>query len=73
MEEKKQDQRPEELDEALTDEQMDEAAGGGGDSGYTCTGCGRYFWGAVPCWDGNQPYCTGCYNDIRAGYSYERR
>ena len=72
MEEKKQDQRPEELDEALTDEQMDEAAGGG-DSGYTCTGCGGHFWGAVPCWDGNQPYCTGCYNDKRAGYNCERR
>ena len=49
-------------DKELTDEQANEAAGGLGSNGYQCQGgCGRTYYGKVPFYVNNRPYCVNCY------------
>ena len=47
----------------LTDEQLNDAAGGWGKiPEYDCKGgCGGHYYGVIPYTVGNQPYCANCY------------
>lgn len=50
----------------LEDEALDQAAGGGyynpNFDEYDCKGgCGGHYYGRVPYYVGNQPYCLNCY------------
>ena len=48
--------------EELRDEQANAAAGGSGSNVYQCQGgCGRRYFGRVPFYVNNKPYCVNCY------------
>lgn len=57
-------------DKELTDEQANEAAGGLGSNGYQCQGgCGRTYYGKVPFYVNNRPYCANCYAEYQQSHN----
>ena len=57
----------------LTDDQLNKAAGGVGEGGYTCEGCKKFYSGDVFKRFNGKPYCVNCYAAVANPPEIDRR